>query len=469
MAGAPHWPGALERNPIWRDQSYYTTTFAACDPLTLPTGTILYRSATVTIGDAAATFTPLCRQGRPVTIVDNIPGLQLITTNRSSWQEWISSDQGGFHASLYPMLYSLSSSVIICLLLNFVVLDGPYRPFLQKLSITLSSVYLLVTFITATVALREQYNQGYLDAERLRRDLESKTRINVLYLVFNTFVYMAMVQTLMALFPRQKEKRLIFWVGAALIVVCQTLWGVSVFHQADDESALPAFVYLFQISVSVMYAGCVVYYTITKHRATLHKRMMLFTLITIMATLAPIALFIVDVGGWWIVESTDSVSWLTNVLSIAVVWEWAQRVETWLRHEERNGVLGRQVYENDMAYPSVKSINGHSGDDEPGGDVEVVELTELDNSGIALSIDRIVLDSPNSSSSNEATGLYRSMRRVVSPIVWISDQLIELGYFKLRIRSSSVQYTADDDSSPHSDNEDRQDEIQKFVYPMRKT
>lgn len=482
-----------KRNPIWRD-GRKSKTYPACKPLTLSEGSFVYKSKTVHFGKnmSAATFTPLCKNGRPITVIDKIPKFDILTSIRDEWKEWVHhTDDGGFHSSLSPLLYSLSSSTVICVLLNLVIFDGPRRPFLQKFSISLSSIYLLTTFIFATCKLQSQYYSGYQDGISLRYELETLTALNILHVIFDTILLAMEVQTLMSLFPRQKEKRLIFWVGGTLIIISQVLWSVSVFDPNSNmgSSPLPAFVYLFQISISVLYAGCVIYYTVTKYKSALHRRLIFFTLVSHLASFAPIALFIVDVGGWWVVEWTDSVSWLTSILSIITVWEWARRVEVRERHREKTRVLGRQVFEDEAIYSvplgkGKKSRGEDEGeeeeeeeeeheqhqtsndvdddDDDDGTDNQQIEMTTFNKNGKnnkqqkilmrRTTINNTPLDGIGSNSGGDeesGTGppksrfkrrqqiIYQNFRKaIVSPFIWISDQIIELGYFGINNRDS---------------------------------
>ncbi|KAA8910839.1 hypothetical protein TRICI_004027 [Trichomonascus ciferrii] len=385
------------------------------------------------------------------------------------WRDWVqNTDEGGFHSSLSPLLYSLSSSTVICVLLNLVIFDGPRRPFLQKFSITLSSVYLLTGFIFATRKLELQYNEGFQEGNLLRYELETSRAINILHVIFDTILLSMEVQTLMSLFPRQKEKRLIFWVGGALIVVSQVLWSVSVFDPNSNrkESALPAFVYLFQISISIMYFGCVVYYAVTKHRSAFNRSLGFFSFVSMLASVAPIALFIVDVGGWWVVEWTDSVSWLTSILSIVTVWEWARRVESRERHREKDRVLGRQIYEDEgQVLPKIfrsKSSSDDSDDrhnednDESGGAIELENLSQEEQTSPTrtkareIVMNRMVMDNTpleDNTDNPDAHRWYQTFRRaIISPFLWISDQIIELGYFGI----------SRDSKSPASDNNNPQ-------------
>lgn len=458
------------RNPIWRD-GRSSTTHPACMPMTLSSGTIYLGSRTVTVGGdrSAATFTPLCKEGRPVTVVDSLPGIRVLTSLRDEWRDWVqNTDEGGFHSSLSPLLYSLSSSTVICVLLNLVIFDGPRRPFLQKFSITLSSVYLLTGFIFATRKLELQYNEGFQEGNLLRYELETSRAINILHVIFDTILLSMEVQTLMSLFPRQKEKRLIFWVGGALIVVSQVLWSVSVFDPNSNrkESALPAFVYLFQISISIMYFGCVVYYAVTKHRSAFSRSLGFFSFVSMLASVAPIALFIVDVGGWWVVEWTDSVSWLTSILSIVTVWEWARRVESRERHREKDRVLGRQIYEDEgQVLPKIfrsKSSSDDSDDrhnednDESGGAIELENLSQEEQTSSTrtkareIVMNHMVMDNTpleDNTDNPDAHRWYQTFRRaIISPFLWISDQIIELGYFGI----------SRDSKSPASDNNNPQ-------------
>ena len=112
--------------------------------------------------------------------------------------------------------------------------------------------------------------------------------------------------------------------------------------------SLPAFSYLFQIALSVMYLCCAVFFAITAHLYALHPSLLLEALLALLAASSTIILFIVDLANIWAIEWADSLSWITTVFSIVMMREWADRVYTMQRRHEKTGVLGRQLFEDEV-------------------------------------------------------------------------------------------------------------------------
>lgn len=316
-----------------------------------------------------ATYTPICMNQRPVAgYLPDVKGLNkqrvpdykhldprhipnLVETQHEDWQAWTNSD-GAFSTSLFPLIYSMAGSTALSVVITFLslVFHQRKRSYLYFLSLILSTIYLIVVSSTTFGFLQEQYKMGYIDGTDLRHHLRTDSTINALNLSFNTVLYLSMVQVAMLLFSRKREKRMVFWIGISLTVVAQTIWGMSVFHHELLESALPAFAYLFQIAITLMFLACVCYYGITHRRSTLDPCVAPLTFLTLMATTGSIVLFIFDLADFWITEWSDSVSWISTVLSFVTVWEWYERTELLERHREKNGILGRQIFEDEARF-----------------------------------------------------------------------------------------------------------------------
>lgn len=113
-----------------------------------------------------------------------------------------------------------------------------------------------------------------------------------------------------------------------------------------------------------MYLCCAVFFAITAHLYALHPSLLLVTLLALLAASSTIILFIVDLANIWVIEWADSLSWITTVFSIVMVREWADRVYTMQRRHEKTGVLGRQLFEDEVVKsffsqkdPSLASSN----------------------------------------------------------------------------------------------------------------
>lgn len=358
---------------VWRQKSLDTVN-PACFPMTMTSGTIFLPTRTIVLtspntsissstGISEASFEPACPSGSPVTYVLKGGGfpLPILNTDREVWRAWVTGSDGSFRASMFPLLYSIS----ICMCTVWFLLLASYasrkkRPILLKLSLILSAVYCSVIFGLTIQNIKSQYYTGYLCTVKLA-DVFSRQSIVGICLGFNVILLFSCIQTTMGLFPRAKEKTLVLAIGGTIVATSQILWGISIFLSSDD-SVLPAFVYLLQIAQAILYACCVIYYTVNKRQATLCKSLLPFTLLTLVVILIPIVLFIVDVNGWWIINWVDSVSWVSTLLSVITVWEWFQYVEEKFNQLEQSKVLGYQifddVYELSSLPDSDQSANG---------------------------------------------------------------------------------------------------------------
>jgi hypothetical protein len=276
----------------------------------------------------------------------------------AEWRDWI-SDGGHFAKSVVPLMYSIAASFAVCWLLLLIVMGfQTHRPVLYRLSLLCCSIYLLAVLINFTKIFNDQFHRGYLDALEARHIVKFKRKLHILNLAFNTLIYFAQVQVAMSLFNRQKEKRMVLWLGGSLTIVAQTIYGISVFHPASILTSLSTFAYLFQIALGVLYSCCVFYYAITNRQSSLMRApsMLLLTVLALLAAMSPIILFIVDLVNVWIFEWTDALSWVTSMLAIVTVREWADRVYIAEKIREKNGVLGRQVFEEETGPAAIHRI-----------------------------------------------------------------------------------------------------------------
>lgn len=472
-------PPKLEiRQNTWRESYQSSYDLEGCRPVVLQPGTFFIGATTIVVPPEASTlpvFQPQCINGRPavgsVPIPDSRPGV--VEKQSDTWKDWL-DDGGQFAGSAVPLMYSIGASSATCWLLALIVLGFQRkRPLIYKVSLICSSIYLLIVLILVTDTFKDQFENGYLDAIEIRHALRSNTNLNAVNLAFNTLVYLAQVQTAMSLFNRQKEKRMVLWLGGSLTIISQTIWGISIFHPASVLNSLPALAYLFQIALGVLYTCCVVYYVITNRQSTLQPTMLLLTFLAVMAAASPIIFFIVDLANVWIIEWTDAIGWATSMLSIVTVYEWADRVYRSQRHHEKNGVLGKQVFEDEMdtplngipkshhndstqnfkpkfnpppstgSSPSISSGEAHTstspqqefGSNLSGSTYGVQQQSSQEQSSLPHSqqvtvplanITHAVIDSPFDIYADKSV-LVKYLHKAVGPIVYISDAIINFG------------------------------------------
>ena len=297
-----------------------------------------------------------------------------------------------FHASITPQAYATGAATVIAWMLVIMLIITPRtffvgnasgrsglmgrrgmisgasgggsiigvgsRPWLQKVAaLTVAVSLTLATADTFKIASR-QYEEGFIDAMELRDQVVAGMEIKVSRVISDIFLWLAQVQTLIRLFPRHKEKVIIKWVGFALILLDITFSSLNSFgpyennrRPAHFDTAIPALSYLFQLSLSMLYAAWVLYYAITKRRYAFYHSMMwnmsVVALLSIIAILTPVVFFITDIANYTIAGWGDYFRWVGAAAASVIVWEWVERIEALEREERKDGILGREIYDGD--------------------------------------------------------------------------------------------------------------------------
>jgi hypothetical protein len=297
-----------------------------------------------------------------------------------------------FHASITPQAYATGAATVIAWMLVIMLIITPRtffvgnatgrsglmgrrgmisgatgggsiigvgsRPWLQKVAaLTVAISLTLATADTFKIAGR-QYKEGFIDAMELRNQVVAGMEIKVSRIISDIFIWLAQVQTLIRLFPRHKEKVIIKWVGFALILLDITFSSLNSFgpyennrRPAHFDTAIPALSYLFQLSLSMLYAAWVMYYAITKRRYAFYHSMMwnmsIVALLSNIAILTPVVFFITDIANYTIAGWGDYFRWVGAAAASVIVWEWVERIEALEREERKDGILGREIYDGD--------------------------------------------------------------------------------------------------------------------------
>ncbi|KAK2759755.1 pH-response regulator protein palH/rim21 [Emmonsiellopsis sp. PD_33] len=300
-----------------------------------------------------------------------------------------------FYASTSPQMYAIATATVISYLLVIIlfitprtffvggrgggasflsrrgILSGSYssgsssiigvggRPWLQKVAAITVAISLSIATADSFRVAKEQYDRGYMDSSALTLDVIGGLEIRIVRVISSTFLWLAQVQTLIRLFPRHKEKVIIKWTGFALIVL-DTIFSIlnSFINRSTNPTrprniaeAIPALNYLFDLSLSLLYAAWVIFYSLSKHRfAYFHVKMRnicLVALLSLIAVLIPIVFFVLDlskpdVAGWG-----EYIRWVGAAAASVVVWEWVERIEALERDERKDGILGREIFDGD--------------------------------------------------------------------------------------------------------------------------
>lgn len=375
------WATHTTRTPLANTQLGALSSPAAASQCTvaLPAGgTLVFNNTYSTILDESITFESACSDG-------TIHGCS------SDGNSTVVKSDDPFYASVAPQVYALATATIISYILVILIfitprtfyVGGPSggagfhslrsivpgsgsssvigvgrRPLLQKIAAFTVAVSLTIATADTFRVAEEQYNSGLMDSQSLVEDVIGSTEIRVVRVVSDTFLWLAQVQTLIRLFPRHKEKVTIKWLGFALVVL-DTIFSilenfvsqVTLTRPRSYVDAIPALSYLFQMSISLIYASCVIYYSLSKRRfAFWHSKMrniLLVAALSLASVLIPVVFFVLDVSQPNIATWGEYIRWVGAAAASVVVWEWVERIEALERDEKKDGILGREIFDGD--------------------------------------------------------------------------------------------------------------------------
>jgi hypothetical protein len=375
-----------------------------CTPVILPTGgVIVFDENTTATLRARATYLLPCDSSESLISPD--------TTGNST----VVGFSEPFYASISPQIFALATATVISYVLVILIFITPRtfyvggpgggggflsrhglssskpivgvgrRPLLQKIATITVAISLTIASADTFHVAELQYNEGYLDSSALVDDVVDTTLIRVVRIISDSFLWLAQVQTLIRLFPRHKEKVTIKWLGFALVSADIIFSILDSFISENPgtrprsfQDAIPALNYLFELAISLIYASCVVYYSLSKRRfAFWHPKMRnvcLVALVSFISVLIPVVFFVLDISlpklaGWG-----EYIRWVGAAAASVVVWEWVERIEALERDARKDGILGREIFDGDEMLDRSSSDNGdwhgRGRSSRDGGDVE---------------------------------------------------------------------------------------------------
>lgn len=358
-----------------------------CTPFTLPSnGVLTLGISNVITLTSNAVFKPECTGGAN----------DIILTGSSSPSYTDFRDP--FYASTIPQSYALAAATVIAYMLVIMLMitprtflhegavvlgrrgftNGPSgsdagigiggRPWLQKVAALTVAVSLTIATADTFKVAEYQYEIGYMDAYALQQQVEDGMELKIIRIISDTFLWLAQAQTLIRLFPRQREKIIIKWTAFALITLDVLFSILNNFVYNGNArprtfvDAVPALAYLFQLALSLLYAAWVIYYSITKKQFAFYhpqmKNICLVALLSLVAVLVPVVFFVLDISKPTLAGWGDYVRWVGAAAASAVVWEWVERIEALERDDRKDGVLGREVFDGD----EMLEVNPATGD-----------------------------------------------------------------------------------------------------------
>jgi hypothetical protein len=288
-----------------------------------------------------------------------------------------------FYASIAPQFFAIAAATVVAYLLVIIIFITPgtgggraflgrrgmisgnasvvgvgRRPWLQKVAALSVAISLTIASADTFKYCQQQYEAGYSDAGALVDKVNAGLEIRVVNVISDTLLWLAQVQTLIRLFPRHKEKVAIKWLGFALILF-DTVFSIlnNLVYQSVKSrprrfaDAIPALSYLFELSIGLIYASCVVYYSLSKLRfAFWHAKMRnicLVALCSLIAVLIPVVFFVLDITNADVATWGAYIRWVGAAAASVVVWEWVERIEALERDERKDGILGREIFDGD--------------------------------------------------------------------------------------------------------------------------
>ncbi|CRK25219.1 hypothetical protein BN1723_013550, partial [Verticillium longisporum] len=304
-----------------------------------------------TLTHAAILETP-CAAGQtptssslPSVLLANAEGTDALDAETSGGSPQFSDFRDAFYESTFPVCYVLAATTVTAYMLVIMLfvtprsfLDGGVaylgrsgftgsspngisiggRPWLQKVAAMTVAISLTIATADTFRVAEEQYAWGVQNADQLQSEVMDSTELKIMRLISDTFLWLAQAQTLIRLFPRQREKVIIKWTAFALITLQVIFSALNSFYYLTSGSngnarpqsfvdAVPALSYLFHLSLGLLYAAWVIYYALMKKRYAFYhplmKNMPLISALSILSILIPVVFFVLDISrpefiGW---------------------------------------------------------------------------------------------------------------------------------------------------------------------------
>lgn len=412
-----------------------------CSNYALPAGGVItLQNGQVVNLTGPAVYRPLCTPTTQLPIIANVvagtPTVDQTAAEQTAANDNTITDlptRDPFYASMFPQCYALAATTVIAYTLVIMLfitprsfLDGGMvvlgrkgltsggsggtdiggRPWLQKVAAFTVAISLTIATCNTFHVAEDQYNHGYQNAETIQDQVLGGTELKVIHVISDTFLWLAQAQTLIRLFPRQREKIIIKWAAVALITLDVIFQCLNSFVYTTTGSVRPrsfsdavsAISYTFELLLGVLYAAWVIYYALMKKRyAFYHQQMKNIWLVAVLSTtaiLVPVVFFILDISRPEVTGWGDYVRWVGAAAASVIVWEWVERIEALEREEKKDGILGREVFDGDemldvtpgdYTWPrrrkTTKSSSSSTDDEEAGSGLQTQGPTSDGGSG----------------------------------------------------------------------------------------
>ncbi|QPG73552.1 hypothetical protein FOA43_000864 [Brettanomyces nanus] len=391
------------RNIVWRRPHYTNVSFPICVDSVLNDGVLVSEQGVFGIYSGSGfnyTHRFICDADEsPVLLSSNQVlsrmGVHQLPLFLNTWHAYLENkfDSSSnlypkYNYSIYPFVYSFSTAAVITLFLTSILFTKHYitafKPsFLMRSSCLVATAQMIAINIFSLVRLSQMAEEGSSSAATLLDQLLLSNGFNSVYLIAFVLLLLCQVDIIKRIYLRRKEKKAIVVIGTVLVIVTQTLWGISTFASdsdylepflvgiqdavhlesdvsldADDSALaiLPVFVYLLEITLSVIYAALICVYCFSKRRFAFHSHMLSLTIIMIIAINSPIAFFIADISDIWVNELSDMFNVVCYVITNVTTWEWLNRLKQMEKHDQKDNLLGRPFFADNYIKSSTSTI-----------------------------------------------------------------------------------------------------------------
>lgn len=265
-----------------------------------------------------------------------------------------------FWSTEFPLIFAISLTVTLAYVLFLVsFMAHSKRPWLQRAAALSAVVSLTLAADLMFQVLGAQHSEGTYNNSAQLRNVRANTALKVLKVISNTLMWLAQVQVLIRIFPRHRDKIVIKWTGLGLIVL-ETVFEVlndfvhpSPVNPNSSNSlipAIPVLAYLFHIALGVLYAICVLFYTVSngRWRHAYKFKNWILAIASITCICCPVVFFCLDIWNAQVDGWGDYVRWVSSVAASVIVWDWVDQIEKLIEKDSKTGVLGREVFEDEM-------------------------------------------------------------------------------------------------------------------------
>ncbi|KAK6462963.1 PalH/RIM21-domain-containing protein [Scheffersomyces coipomensis] len=427
----------------WRNTWLKGSVYPSCESLQLAEGMLVSHDLYAPVQYVKQIiYQQICYQNQIPMLNTNV-GLVIdkfslpLPVVQQSWQAFTRDNaRGTFAYSVTSIIYALSvSGVITWFFTLFVLTNYTIKPsFILQASTSLSSVYILIVVIKSIIILHEQQREGFLHGAQLLDQINASSVVNIADFIVVLLLQINQVQVIMRIFSRQKDKRLAFFVGLIASITSQTIWGVTKFHTFNNNNEagdiLPAFIYLVRIAMGLCYAAIISVFQISKiHYIIANKSIWLLSLLTFILIYTPVAFFIADVSNAFVYELSEIFSVVSYVICVVIPWEWCNKFNAIMKVKEKEGVLGRRFYEDEL-YELDRFqlfVEEDSDPDEPTGDNDESNTQpNVSNVNTAESAEQTEPErKPQTSKTNKVVSGFNKTKHV---FLTLTDNIIAAGF-----------------------------------------